>query len=98
LTDAGNRGVATSVEARTTIALFLRREARYKEAIQVIRALKNEYPRDYLFSLEEANLRKDAGEGMGAAAAYREILAANARPGYLYSARMELTYFGLGDA
>jgi hypothetical protein len=98
LTDDGNRGPVTNVEARTTIALFLRREARYKEAIQVVRGLKSEYPRDYLFSLEEANLRKDAGEGMGAVDAYREILATNAKPGYYYSARMELTYFGLGDA
>jgi tetratricopeptide (TPR) repeat protein len=98
LTDDGNRGAVTNIEARTTIALFLRREARYKEAIQVVRALKGEYPRDYLFCLEEANLRKDAGEGMGAVAAYREILAANAKPGYFYSARMELAYFGLGDA
>jgi tetratricopeptide (TPR) repeat protein len=98
LTDDGNRGPVTNIEARTTIALFLRREARYKEAIEVVRGLKREYPRDYLFSLEEANLRKDAGEGMGAVAAYREILAANAKPGYYYSARMELTYFGLGDA
>ena len=98
LTDDGNRGPVTNIEARTTIALFLRREARYKEAIEVVRGLKREYPRDYLFSLEEANLRKDAGEGMVAVAAYREILAANAKPGYYYSARMELTYFGLGDA
>jgi hypothetical protein len=98
LTDDGKRGAVTNVEARTTIALFLRREARYKEAIEVVRGLKSEYPRDYLFSLEEANLRKDAGEGMVAVAAYREILAANAKPGYYYSARMELTYFGLGDA
>jgi tetratricopeptide (TPR) repeat protein len=98
LTDDGNRGAVTNIEARTTIALFLRREARYKEAIEVVRSLRREYPRDYLFSLEEANLRKDAGEGMGAVAAYREILAANAKPGYYYSARMELTYFGLGDA
>jgi tetratricopeptide (TPR) repeat protein len=98
LNDAAKRGVVSSVEARTTIALFLRREARYKEAVQVVRGLKSEYPRDYLFSLEEANLRKDAGEGMGAVTAYREILTANAKPGYFYSARMELTYFGLGDA
>ena len=98
LTDDGNRGAVTNIEARTTIALFLRREARYKEAIEVVRGLRHEYPRDYLFSLEEANLRKDAGEGMGAVAAYREILASNAKPGYYYSARMELTYFGLGDA
>ncbi len=98
LTDDGNRGPMTSVEARTTIALFLRREGRYKEAIQVVRKLKGEYPRDYLFSLEEANLRKDAGEGMAAVDAYREILAANAKPGWFYSPRLELTYFGLGDA
>ena len=98
LIDDGNRGPMTSVEARTTIALFLRREGRYKEAIQVVRKLKGEYPRDYLFSLEEANLRKDAGEGMAAVDAYREILAANAKPGWFYSPRLELTYFGLGDA
>lgn len=98
LEDAGRRGVITSVEARTTIALFLRREARYKEAIQVVRGLKEEYPRDYLFWLEEANLRKDAGEGMVAVDAYRAIVAQNQKPGYFYDAQMELTYFGLGDA
>lgn len=98
LNDAGNRGVIASVEARTTTALFLRREARYKEAVQVVQSLKKEYPRDYLFSLEEANLRKDAGEGMNAVTAYKEILADNAKPGYFYSARMELTYFAMGDA
>ncbi len=98
LTDDGNRGIVTSVEARTTIALFLRREGRYKEAIQVVRKLKSEYPRNYLFNLEEANLRKDAGEGMAAVDAYRAILTANAKPGYFYAPRLELTYFGLGDA
>jgi tetratricopeptide (TPR) repeat protein len=98
LTDDGNRGLTTSVEARTVITLFLRREARYKEAIEVVRKLKAEFPHDYLFSLEEANLRKDDGEGMAAVAAYQQILTADGRPGYYYSPRMELTYFGLGDA
>jgi len=98
LTDDGSRGIMTNVEARTTICLFLRREGRYKEAIQVVEKLKAEYPRNYLFWLEDANLRKDAGEGMGAVTAYREIIAANARPEYFAGARMELTYFGLGDA
>ncbi len=98
LTDDGNRGIMTNVEARTTICLFLRREGRYKEAIKVVEKLKAEYPRDYLFWLEEANLRKDAGEGMGAVEAYREIVSTNAKAGYFSSARMELTYFGLGDA
>ena len=98
LYDDGNRGVITSVEARTVIALFLRREGKYKEAIQVVRTLKAQYPRNYLFCLEEANLRKDAGEGMGAVDAYRQILAQSARSDYFVHARLELAYFGLGDA
>lgn len=98
LTDAGNRGVVTSLEARTAIALFLRRESRYKEAIQVVQGLKAQYPHDFLFCLEEANLRKDNGEGMVAVASYRELVANAARPGYFAETRMELAYFGLGDA
>jgi tetratricopeptide (TPR) repeat protein len=98
LRDGGNRAVITSVESRTVIALFFRREGRYEEAIQVIRGLKTQYPRNYLFWLEEANLRKDAGEGMVAVNAYRAILTDAAKPGYFVEARLELTYFGLGDA
>ena len=98
LHDAANRAVLTSVDARTVIALFLRREAKYREAIDVVRSLKDQYPRDYLFCLEEANLRKDAGEGMKAADAYREVISDAARQGYFVSARLELAYFGLGDA
>jgi tetratricopeptide (TPR) repeat protein len=98
LTDAGNRGVTTSIEARTVIALFLRREGKYQQAIQVVRGLKKQYPHNFLFCLEEANLRKDAGEGMDAVAAYREVLADDGRPGYFADARLELADFGLGDA
>lgn len=98
LTDDGNRGVITSVEARTAMALFLRREARYKEAIQVVHGLKHQYPHDFLFCLEEANLRRDGGEGMAAVAAYKELLANASRHGYFAEARLELANFGLGDA
>ena len=91
-------GVLTSVDARTAIALFLRREAKYDEAIQVVEQLKNEYPHDFLFCLEDANLRRDAGEGMRAVGAYQQIQADNAKPGYFADARMELADFGLGDA
>ncbi len=98
LHDAGERGTITSIEARTVIALFLRRESRYKEAIEVVRGLKTLYPRDFLFCLEEANLRKDDGEGMAAVNVYRELLADAQKPGYFASARLELAYFGLGEA
>ena len=98
LHDAANRAVLTSVDARTVIALFLRREAKYRDAIEVVRALKEKYPRDYLFCLEEANLRKDAGEGMKAVDVYRQVIADAAKPGYFVSPRLELAWFGLGDA
>jgi hypothetical protein len=98
LRDAGNRGVITSMEARTAIALFLRREAKYHEAIDVVRGLEKQYPHDFLFRLEEANLRKDAGEGMAAVDAYRQLLADAAKPGYFPSARLELADFGLAEA
>jgi tetratricopeptide (TPR) repeat protein len=98
LRDAGSRGVITSMESRTAIALFLRREGRYREAIDVVRSVKSQYPHDFLFGLEEANLRKDAGEGMAAVDAYRQILADGAKPGYFVSAHLELAEFGLGDA
>jgi tetratricopeptide (TPR) repeat protein len=98
LNDDGQRGVITSIEARTAIALFLRREAKYKEAIEVVRGLKKLYPHDFLFCLEEANLRKDDGEGMAAVESYREIIAASRRPAYFAQAQLELAYFGLGDA
>jgi Tfp pilus assembly protein PilF len=98
LRDDSERGVATNVDARTVIALFLRREGKYRDAIQVVLKLKEQYPRDFLFCLEEANLRKDAGEGMKAADVYRTIITESAKPGYFAEARLELAYFGLGDA
>ena len=97
LRDDAQRGVITSVDAKTVIALFLRREGKYKRAIQVIRGLEEQYPRNYLFQLEEANLRKDDGEGMAAVEAYRKVLADAAKPDYFASARLQLTYYGLGE-
>lgn len=98
LRDDGNRGVLTNVEARTVIALFLRREGKYRDAVQVVQQLKNEYPHDFLFCLEEANLRKDAGDGMAAVTAYQQILQDAAKPNYFATAKLELADFGLGDA
>jgi tetratricopeptide (TPR) repeat protein len=92
------RGPMTSVEAGTVIALFQRREAHYQEAITVVRSLEEKYPHDFLFCLEEANLRKDAGEGMAAVTAYRSLLAQAAKPGYFPSSHLELAHFGLGEA
>jgi tetratricopeptide (TPR) repeat protein len=92
------RGPMTSTEAGTVIALFLRRESKYQDAIKVVRTLEAKYPHDFLFSLEEANLRKDAGEGMAAVAAYEKLLSDARKPDYFPSSHLELAYFGLGEA
>ena len=77
----GHDGVMTSVEARTALGLFLRREAKYDEAIAVTKSLTDEYPRDFLFRLELANLTKDAGQGKEAIAEYQQLLAASQKAG-----------------
>jgi len=97
LRDAGGRGVITSVEARTALGLFLRREAKYDEAIAVTRSLTEEYPRDFLFRLELANLTKDAGQGNAAIAEYQQVLDQAKKPGFFPTAHLELAWFGLGD-
>lgn len=97
LRDSGARGVITSVESRTALALFLRREAKYDEAIAVTQTLTDEYPRDFLFRLELANLTKDAGRGKEAIAQYRQLLAQARKPGFFPSAHLELAWFGLAD-
>lgn len=97
LQDAADRGVITSVESRTAMMLFLRHDAKYQEAKTIAEGLARQYPRDFLFALEVANLTKDAGEGMSAVAAYRHVIDLAKRPGYFPSSHLELAYFGLGD-
>jgi len=97
LRDAAARGVITSVEARVCMMLFLRREAKYQEAEQIAEGLVKEYPRDFLFHLEVANLRKDSGGGLKAISSYREVIELAKKPGYFPSKQLELVYFGLGD-
>jgi tetratricopeptide (TPR) repeat protein len=97
LRDSAARGAITSIESRTCIALFLRREADYKQAIAIVRGQAQQYPRDFLFALEEANLLKDDGQGDAAIAAYRRILEQAKTPGQYPNAHLELAYFGLGD-
>ena len=97
LRDAGAHGVISTVEARTALGLFLRRESKYEDAIAVTKTLVAEYPRDFLFHLELANLTKDDGQGQAAIIQYQELLAQARKPGYFPSAHLELAWFGLAD-
>ena len=97
LREAAAHGVVTPIESRTALSLFLRHDARYPEAIAVQKGLADQFPRDYLFRLEVANLTKDSGNGPGAIALYRAILADAKRPGYFFEPRLHMAYFGLAD-
>ena len=97
LRESAAQGIVTPIESRTALSLFLRHDARYPEAIVVQKGLADQYPHDYLFRLEVANLTKDSGNGPGAIAIYREVLADAQKPGYFIEPRLHMAYFGLAD-
>jgi tetratricopeptide (TPR) repeat protein len=97
LRDDGEHGVTTSVEARTALALFLRREAKYGEAAEWNDSLKRQYPHNFLFWLEAANLQKDAGKAQQAIVLYRALLDQSRHAGYFTNAQLELAWYGLAD-
>jgi len=97
LRESAAHGIVTGVESRTALALFLRHDGRYREAIVVERGLVEEYPRDYLFNLELANLTKDQGKGPEAIELYKKVIAKGLTPGYFVEPRLQMAYFGLAD-
>ncbi len=97
LRECAAHGVVTAVESRTVMSLFLRHDARYPEALAVQHGLAVQYPHNYLFRLEEANLTKDEGNGPGAIALYKTVLGDAAKPGYFVDPRVQMAWFGLAD-
>ena len=97
LRDDSEHGVTTSVEARTSLALFLRREAKYAEAAKWNDSLKRQYPHNFLFWLEAANLQKDAGNAPGAIEHYHALLDQSQHSGYFTNAHLQLAWYGLAD-
>jgi tetratricopeptide (TPR) repeat protein len=86
----------SGADARAALALFLRREGKYDDALQVQQELTARFPRNFLFALEEANLLKDAGRGADAAAAYSRILD-RCKTGVYTDPHVERAAFGLGE-
>ncbi len=86
----------SSVDAKVALALFLRREQKYKEAIDVVHSLTSAYPHNFLFALEEANLLKDSGKNQEALEAYRRLLAQGEKGGY-HEPRMEFPHYDLAE-
>lgn len=84
-------------DAQIALALFLRREQKYDEAIQVVGKLQQEYPRNFLVAAEYAHLLNAAGHGQAAIAAYRKVLQ-NCQSGSFSVCRIDIPAYGLGEA
>jgi tetratricopeptide (TPR) repeat protein len=97
LAEAGKAGGDSNADAKVTLALFLRREQRYPEAIDVVRGLTRDHPHNFLFALEEGNLLRDAGRGPESIASYQDLLGA-CKEGRYPRAHLEMAQFALGEA
>jgi tetratricopeptide (TPR) repeat protein len=76
--------------------VFLRREHRYAEALEIARALSPRFPRNYLFPLEEANLLRVSGKNSEAEEQYRRVWQ-NGRAGKYGDLHYEIAALALGD-
>ncbi|MGD0793159.1 MAG: hypothetical protein ABR920_15440 [Terriglobales bacterium] len=96
LNDAYHANGETSVDAGVVLMVFLRREHRYGEALQIAGAIGPRFPRNYLLPLEEANLLRVSGKSGDAEEQYRRVWQ-NGREGKYGSLHYEIAALGLGD-
>lgn len=97
LQEVGESHAETSADARAALALFLRREARYDDGLKVMQTLTAQFPRNFIFALEQANLLKDAGHGKAAIQQYQSVVA-RAQASEFPAAHIERAYYGLAEA
>ncbi len=96
LREVANSGGENAIDAQVVLSLFLRRERQLDEARALMHGLAERYPRNYLFSLEEANLYRSAGHVQEAAAEYRKVWQ-NGREGKYGNLHYEMAAWGLGE-
>ncbi len=96
LRDAYHSNGETSVDAGIVLMVFLRREHRYDEALQIAGAIAPRLPRNYLLPLEEANLLRASGKLDQAEEQYRRVWQGG-REGKYGNLHYEIAALGLAD-
>ena len=86
----------TSVDAGMVLLVFLRRDHRYNDALEIATALAPRFPRNYLLPLEQGNLLRASGKLDLAGEQYRRVWQ-NGREGKYGSLHYELAALALGD-
>ena len=93
-TAAGN--TETKIDAKIVLVVFLRRERRFDEALQILRSLEPQYPHNVLFAVEDGNLLRAKGENQQAEAVYRRVCQ-DGRNGKYAGLNYEIAAVALGD-
>jgi tetratricopeptide (TPR) repeat protein len=96
LFDDYHAGGETSVDAGMVLLVFLRREHRYADALEIATALTPRFPRNFLLPLEQGNLLRASGKLDLAEQQYRRIWQ-NGREGKYGSLHYEMAALALGD-
>ena len=96
LYDAYHATGETSIDAGMVLLVFLRREHRYAEALEIATAVAPRFPRNYLLPLEQGNLLRASGKLDLAEQQYRSVWQ-NGRDGKYGSLHYELAALALGD-
>ncbi len=96
LYDAYHANEETSVDAGMVLLVFLRREHRYSDALDIANALTPRFPRNYLLPIEKGNLLRASGKLDQAEEQYR-LVWQNGREGKYGSLHYELAGVALGD-
>ena len=91
----GNPEVAW--DAKIALAMFLRREQKYDNALRLVGGMYQAFPRNFLIATEYAHLLNAAGHGQQAVVAYKKIVA-GCRGNAFTVCRMEIPAYGLGEA
>jgi hypothetical protein len=95
LREVSRSHTTSSNDGALALSLFLRRERRYSEALELVGRVSREYPRNFLLAIEYAHLLNAAGHGREAIAQYRLVLE-KGREGKYSIFQPELAAWGLG--
>jgi tetratricopeptide (TPR) repeat protein len=96
LHEAAEGNSETSIDAKVILVVFLRREGRLDESLQILRTLIPQYPHNVLFALEEGNLLRTKKQPGDAEAIYRRVWN-DGRAGKYSGLHYELAATALGD-
>ncbi len=96
LREAADSGGEASVDAKVVLVVFLRREHRLQDALDLDRDLVASFPHSSLLKLEQANILRDQDKFEEAAGVYREIWE-DGRHGYYPGQHYEAAALELGN-